>query len=75
MKFNAEEDPRVGKIKLATNTIISIKDVIDLGTGSAQEVKDAVARCQKAQALIGDFLRDSGVKDEKVAEFAAKHHT
>jgi hypothetical protein len=75
VKENAEDDMRVGKIKLATSTIISIKDVIDTGTGSKSEVEDVVARCKKAQNLIGDFLGDSGVTDERVVAFVKAHHS
>ena len=75
VKSNAEDDPRVGKIRLASTTLVSIKDILDKGTGSKIEVEDAVARCKKAQNLIGDFLAESGVNDDRVVAFAKAHHT
>lgn len=73
VKNNAEADPRVGKINLAVKTVISVKDLIDLGTGTDAECKEAVARVRKAQVLIGDFLEGSGVKDERVTKYIAAH--
>ena len=73
VKNDAESDPRVGKIKLAIKTIISVKDLIDVGTGTDAECKEAVARVRKAQVLIGDFLAGSGVSDERVTKYIASH--
>ena len=70
---NAEADPRVGKINLAVKTVISVKDLVDLGTGTDAECKEAVARVRKAQVLIGDFLEGSGVKDERVTKYISAH--
>lgn len=73
VKNDAESDPRVGKIKLAIKTIISVKDLIDVGTGTDAECKEAVQRVRKAQVLIGDFLQGSGVSDERVTKYIASH--
>jgi hypothetical protein len=34
---------------------------------------EAVKRVTKAQSLIGQFLTDSGVTDERITEYVAKH--
>jgi hypothetical protein len=35
--------------------------------------EEAVKRIKKAQALIGKFIEESGVKDDKLAAFVSAH--
>jgi hypothetical protein len=35
---------------------------------------EAMKRIQKAQALIGKFIAESGVQDEKLAAYVAAHN-
>ena len=36
-------------------------------------ITESISRVKKAQALIGKFLAESGVKDEKVDAYIAAH--
>ena len=36
-------------------------------------IDESISRVKKAQALIGKFLAESGVKDEKVDAYIATH--
>lgn len=73
VKNDAESDPRVGKIRLSEKTLLSVKDLLDTGTGTDEECKEAVKRVKKAQSLIGEFLEGSGVNDERVEKYIKEH--
>lgn len=72
VKNNADGDVRVGYIRQASSVISSIQELLEgrQGLYGADASKEAVARVDKAQALIGKFLLESGI-DEKKESFEA----
>lgn len=76
VKKNADNDPRVGYIKQASTLISSIEGVLAGGDALMNEkttTKEAVARVKKAQSLIGKFIAECGIQDEKLASFVNAH--
>jgi len=75
VKNNPEGDVRVGYIRTASSIIGSIQELIEGRQGLTGDAaaKEAVARVEKAQALIAKFLAESGVKDERFEPFIAAH--
>jgi len=75
VKKGADADPRVGYIKQACTLIGSIETVAAGGAALADQkaIEESISRVRKAQALIGRFLAESGVEDEKLASYIAKH--
>lgn len=54
----------------------SLESVLSGGDALMNEkstTEEAVKRIQKAQSLIGKFLVESGVQDDKLSAFAAAH--
>ncbi|KAG7368837.1 hypothetical protein IV203_031580 [Nitzschia inconspicua] len=76
VKKGSDSDPRVGYIRQASTLISSLESVLSGGDALMNEkstTEEAVKRIQKAQSLIGRFLAESGVQDEKLAAFVAAH--
>ena len=76
VKNNADSDPRVGYIKQASTLIGSIENVLSGGDALMNEkstTKEAIARVRKAQVLIGKFIDECGVQDEKLAAYVKAH--
>ena len=76
VKNNADADPRVGYIKQASTLIGSIENVLSGGDALMNEkstTKEAIARVRKAQVLIGKFIDECGVQDEKLAAYVKAH--
>lgn len=74
IKKGADSDPRVGYIKQASKLIGSIEAVLDGAMmDEAAATKEAVARVKKAQALIAQFIAESGVEDEKLTAYVNAH--
>ena len=51
-------------------------ETVAAGGGALADKKaidESISRVRKAQALIGKFLAESGVKDEKIDAYIAKH--
>lgn len=67
VKNNADGDSRVGYIRQASATIGSIQELLEgrQGLYGADAAKEAASRVEKAQALVGKFLAECGVADEK----------
>ena len=74
IKKGADSDPRVGYIKQASKLIGSIEAVLDGAMMDEKAAtKEAVARVKKAQALIAQFIAESGVEDEKLTAYVNAH--
>uniref|UniRef100_A0A7S0C2L9 Uncharacterized protein n=1 Tax=Proboscia inermis TaxID=420281 RepID=A0A7S0C2L9_9STRA len=76
VKNNADGDPRVGKIRLASSQISSLQELLGgrQGLTGQDAAKEAVKRVRNAQALIASFLSESGVQnDERVNAFIKAH--
>ena len=74
IKKGADSDPRVGYVKQASKIISSIEDVLEGGMmDEAAASKEAIARVKKAQGLIGKFIAESGVEDERLAAYVNAH--
>jgi hypothetical protein len=75
VKNNADGDVRVGYIRQASSVIGSIQELLEgrQGLYGADASKEAVARVEKAQALIGRFLAECGVEDERFGSFVLAH--
>jgi hypothetical protein len=75
VKNNAEGDDRVGYIRQASAIIGSIQELLEGRQGLVGEeaAKEATARVEKAQALIGKFLAECEVEDEKFGPFIQAH--
>lgn len=76
VKNNADGDPRVGNIRLASSQIASLQELLGgrQGLTGQDAAKEAVKRVRNAQALIAAFLSESGVQnDEKVNAFIKAH--
>jgi hypothetical protein len=76
VKNNADGDSRVGKIRQACGVISSCQGLLEGREGievPGPAGTEAVKRVTKAQSLIGQFLTDSGVTDERITEYVAKH--
>eukprot|EP00553_Chaetoceros_curvisetus_P011329 CAMPEP_0204638152 /NCGR_PEP_ID=MMETSP0717-20131115/38723_1 /ASSEMBLY_ACC=CAM_ASM_000666 /TAXON_ID=230516 /ORGANISM="Chaetoceros curvisetus" /LENGTH=143 /DNA_ID=CAMNT_0051657827 /DNA_START=52 /DNA_END=483 /DNA_ORIENTATION=+ len=72
VKNNADGDVRVGYIRQACSVIGSIQELLEgrQGLYGADASKEAVARVEKAQGLIGKFLLESEIT-EKMEQFEA----
>mmetsp|Transcript_98386 Transcript_98386/g.283928 ORF Transcript_98386/g.283928 Transcript_98386/m.283928 type:complete len:200 (-) Transcript_98386:46-645(-) len=75
IKKGADSDPRVGYIKQACALVSSVETVGAGGSALMDKaaVDESISRVRKAQALIAKFLAESGVKDEKIDAYIAKH--
>jgi len=75
VKNNAEGDVRVGYIRQASSTIGSLQELLEgrQGLYGNDASKEAVARVEKSQALIGKFLAGSGVEEDKFTAYIAAH--
>lgn len=75
VKNNADGDVRVGYIRQASSVIGSIQELLEgrQGLYGADASKEAVARVEKAQALIGRFLAECGIEDERFGSFVLAH--
>ena len=57
-------------------TLIGSVETIAAGGGALMDkasVDEAVSRIRKAQTLLAKFLAESGVKDERIDAYIAKH--
>lgn len=60
----------------ASTLISSLESVLSGGDALMNEKstsEEAIKRIQKAQALIGKFIAESGVQDEKLAAYVSAH--
>ena len=75
VKNDADGDARVGYIRQASAVVSSIQELLEgrQGLTGADASKEAVVRVEKAQALIGKFLADCGVEDERFGPYIAAH--
>jgi hypothetical protein len=75
VKNNAEGDVRVGYIRQASSVIGSIQELLEgrQGLFGADATKEATARVAKAQSLIGKFLAECEVEDEKFVAYIKTH--
>ena len=62
-------------INQAAQVIGSLQELLDGHEGPVgdEASKTAIARVEKAQSLIGQFLSASGVEDERIAAYVAAH--
>lgn len=76
VKNNSDADPRVGYIKQASTLIGSLQNLLEGGDALMNEKTvsaEAIKRVQKAQGLIGKFIAESGVQDDKLAAYVSSH--
>ncbi|KAL3899355.1 MAG: hypothetical protein SGARI_006479, partial [Bacillariaceae sp.] len=74
MKTGSDKDPRVGYVRQASKLISSVEELLSGGDVLMNEktvTDEALKRIQKAQGLIGKFIAESGVEDEKLSAYLA----
>lgn len=72
----AADDARIGYVREAATLVGSCEGLLrgeEDGLSGAGAAKEATARVRKAESLIGKFLAESGVEDERVAAYVAAH--
>jgi hypothetical protein len=75
VKNNADGDARVGYVRQACTSISSLQELLEgrQGLEGQAAADEAVKRVRRAQELLALFVKESGVEDERLAAYVAKH--